>query len=128
MLSLAGYLPIVAKVLPWAIAALAITFGLYERSQYYSEKAARAADNLAAVETVRAYREADAARAKQIQDDLAAELTRLRNDYYKRTTDIAAAPVTNVCAASPAFNSLFSGLRDGNAAGSSDKGSTGRTR
>jgi hypothetical protein len=96
---------------PWAIAALAIAFGLYERSGYFEEQAARAADLAAAQQAVERAQAADAAHTREIEDTHAAEIARLKEQTNVREASIDATPSTAACAASPAMRALFDGLR-----------------
>jgi hypothetical protein len=103
------------RIAPWAIAGLALVFGLVERSNYLEERAARAADAAAAALAAATALEADARRTKAIEDAHAAELAKLRDSTNARNAAIAGAPSTDVCVNSPAFRALFDGLRARNA-------------
>ncbi len=116
------------KLAPWAIAALAIGFGLYERAGWFEEKAARAADLAAAQQAVRTAQIADAAHTREIEDAHAAEIIFLKEQANVREASIGATPSTAVCAGSPAMRTLFDGLRArGRTAGAGQTGNAGGT-
>lgn len=91
--------------------ALAIAFGFFERSGWESEIAARATDLVNAQAAALKAQRADAAKTKQLEDEHAAEVAKLKEQANARDVAIAAAPVTTTCAASPAMRALFDGLR-----------------
>jgi hypothetical protein len=100
---------------PWLIALAALlaggSFGLIERADYLEEKVARARDLDAARQAALAAQVADAEHTRQLEDQHAAEIAALKEQAHARTLAIAQAPVTDVCAASPAMRALFDGLR-----------------
>jgi len=115
------------KAGPWIAAALAISFGLYERSGWSGEEAARAADLVAAQQAVRKAQIADATHTREIEDAYAAEIIFLKEHANVREASIAATASTAVCAGSPAMRTLFDGLRArGGTAGNSQPGNAGR--
>ena len=99
------------KLAPWVLAVLAIGFGLWERAGWFEEKAARAADLVAAQQAIRTAQIADAAHTREIEDAHAAEIIFLKEQANAREVSIAAQPSTAVCAGSPAMRALFDGLR-----------------
>ena len=99
------------KAGPWIAAALAIMLGLYERSGWSGEEAARAADLVAVQQAVRKAQIADATHTREIEDAKAAEIATLKEHANVREASIAAQPSTAVCAGSPAMRTLFDGLR-----------------
>jgi len=107
----------ILRLAPWAIAVLAIGFGLLMDANDQGEKAARAADQATAEKAVADAMAADAAKTQQLEATHAAEVAQLKEDANARDIAIAAAPATDVCAASPAMRALFDGLR-GNAGAS----------
>jgi hypothetical protein len=106
-----AWLSLAWKAAPWAIAALALAFGLYERADYFEETAARAADLVAAQAAVEKARAADATHTKEIEDAHAAEIAQLKEQANVREASIDAVPSTAACAGSPAMRALFDGLR-----------------
>src|SRR5437868_6231836 len=75
---LMAWLSLAWKAGPWIAAALAITFALYERSGWFAEEAARAADQVAAQQAVRKAQVADAMHTREIEDAHAAEIIFLK--------------------------------------------------
>ena len=106
-----NWISLAFKAGPWIVAALAIGFGLFERSGWSEEKAARAADLVAAEQAVRKAQIADATHTREIEDAHAAEIAFLKEHANVREASIAATPSTAVCAGSPAMRTLFDGLR-----------------
>jgi hypothetical protein len=106
-----SWLSLAGKAGPWIVAVLAIGFGLYERADYFEQKAARAADLVAAHEAVEKAAVADAAHTREIEEAHAAEIARLKEQANARDVSIAATPSTTGCVASPAMRALFDGLR-----------------
>lgn len=106
-----SWLSIAWKAGPWIVAALALGFGLYERSAYFEESSARAADLAAAQQSARAAAIADATHTREIEDAHAAEVAYLKDQANARELSIAQAPAAAVCAGSPAMRALFDGLR-----------------
>ncbi len=121
-----SWLSIAWKAGPWIVAALALSFGLYERSAYFEESALRAADLAAAQQAARAAAIADATRTREIEDAHAAEVATLKEQANARELSIAQVPATAVCAGSPAMRALFSGLRA--RAGTAGAGQPGAAR
>ena len=121
-----SWLSLAWKAGPWIVAALAIGFGLHERASLFQEKAARAADLVAAQQAVRQAEIADATRTREIEDAHAAEVIYLKEQANAREISIAQAPATAVCAGSPAMRTLFDGLRArGRTAGAGQPGDAG---
>ena len=106
-----AWLSLTWKAAPWAIAALALAFGLYERADYFEETAQRAADLVAAQAAVEKAEAADATHTKEIEDAHAAEIAQLKEQANVREASIDAVPSTAACAGSPAMRALFDGLR-----------------
>ncbi|WP_139374164.1 hypothetical protein [Enhydrobacter aerosaccus] len=79
--------------------------------RWLDEVAARSDDVLKAEEKIREEKEADARRAQELSDQLAAEIAFRKEQANARTIAIARAPVTDACIASPAMRALFDGLR-----------------
>jgi hypothetical protein len=104
---------------PWLLALAALVggggVGLIERANYLQEKAARAQDLVAGQQAVLARQAADAKRAKDLEDQHAAEIATLKEQAHARTLAIAhaiqGAPASDACAGSPAMRALFDGLR-----------------
>lgn len=100
---------------PWLVALAAVMggggYGLVERANYLQEKAARSQDQAALQQAALAAQAADARRTRQLEDRHAAEVAALKEQANVRTIAIARAPVTDVCAGSPAMRALFDGLR-----------------
>lgn len=123
-----GWLSFAWKTGPWIAAALAIMFGLYERSGWSGEEAARAADLVAAQQAVRKAQIADATHTREIEDAHAAEIIFMREHANVREGSIDATPSTAVCAGSPAMRTLFDGLRARTGtAGAGQPGNAART-
>ncbi|HTR87295.1 MAG TPA: hypothetical protein VMI56_22625 [Reyranella sp.] len=124
-MSLLGWTNIASAVL----LALALAFGFYERSGWQGEIAARAQDVAAAEKAVADAAIADQSRTRQLEDQHAAEIARLKENQIARDTAIAAQPATTACAQSPAMRALFDGLRSRpGTAGAGPAGGAGRTR
>jgi hypothetical protein len=116
---------------PWLIALASIlgggAFGGIERMNYLEEKTARAEDLDLAQQTVLKAKADDAAKTRQLEDEHAAEVAKLKEQANARDIAIAQAPVTVDCVASPAMRALFDGLRARTAAaGAGQSGNAGR--
>ncbi len=100
---------------PWLVALAGIlgggAFGGIERLNYLEEKAARAQDLDRTQQAVLKAKAGDAAKTRQLEDEHAAEVAKLKEQANARDLAIASVPSTDICAVSPAMRSLFDGLR-----------------
>lgn len=104
-------------------------YGLVERNNYLEVKAARAEDLDRARQMALKAKAADVLKTRQLEDEHAAEVAKLKEEANDRDVSIAQAPVTAGCVASPAMRALFDGLRARpGAAGTGQPGSAGGAR
>jgi len=103
------------RALPWLIAALGLVVGgggaLWYRSEYHKQVAAREAGRTAAEKAAREALAQAQARSDTIiveQAQRIAEIAQRANTVRER---IIYAPVTNVCATSPAVRAALGGLQ-----------------
>jgi hypothetical protein len=119
------------SVTPWLIALAGIlgggAYGVVERMNYLGEKAARAEDLDHARQAALKAKADDATKTKQLEDEHATEVAKLKEKANARDVAIAQVPVTVDCVASPAMRALFDGLRTRSAtAGAGQSGPAGR--
>lgn len=120
-------LALALRAAPWALMALCLVFGLWERAGWQSEIAARARDLAAAAAKVAALQAEDARRTGAIEARHAEEVATLKEQANAREVAIAAAPSGTGCVQSPAMRALFDGLRarPGAAGGGDPRGAGG---
>lgn len=100
------------RLVPWAIAALAIGFGLLELANYRGEVVARAEDRRLA-EKARADALEDARqRSDRIITEQAEALAQTASKVQGITERIIHVPVTMACAQSPAMRAATDGVRE----------------
>ena len=99
-------------------------YGVIERDNYVSEKAARVNDRLAAMKAVNDARASDAIATRALEEAHARVLADLQSRLNARNIAIASTESTNVCKNTPAFRTLFDGLRVGG--GPAGAGQAGR--
>jgi hypothetical protein len=102
----------ILRLAPWAIAALAIGFGLFQQSNYEGCKAARAGDAAAANEAKATALQEAQKKADAIITEQAQKLAETAVKAQTVTERIIRVPVTTACAGSPAVHDALSSLPD----------------
>lgn len=101
----------ILKAAPWVLAGLCLVGLLWFRGEYEGEKAARAADLLAAQKAALDAKARDAERTRALLDTHAAELSTLKEQADARARAILAATNSNTCLASPPVRAMLDELR-----------------
>lgn len=87
----------ILKIAPWALAALAIVFGVWERGTAAHEATALAEFQAKTAKAVAAQKIADAAESQKLLDEQARQLADLHSQVAKSLQEIHNAPVTHSC-------------------------------